>query len=163
MIDVTCQQCGAVYHSDKTHIGKHLRCSRCACLVPISTDAERAVVQQSPAFPDATSQASTSSAKHPTRRVRRVYLFAIATTLVALVAVLLFLLWRPTATKQRTAMLSNIDKPAQSQQNQNADNTIDFRPDASLATSPEASAQPPELQYNASDKSQPSTGQRHAQ
>ncbi len=167
MIDVTCQQCGAVYHSDETHVGKHLRCSRCACLVPISTHAERAVVQQSPAFPDATSQASTSSTKDPTRRLRRVYLFAIATTVVALVAVLLFLLWHPAATKPRTAELSNIDEPAQSQENQNADNRIDFRPDASVATSPEASAQPPELQYKASDievqgEGQPSTGRRHA-
>jgi hypothetical protein len=95
-------------------------------------------------------------------------LFAIATTVVPLVAVLLFLLSRPAATKQPAATVSNIDEPVQSQQNQNADNTINFRREASLATSPEASAQPPELQYKPSDvevqgENQPSTGQRHAQ
>lgn len=168
MINVTCQQCGAVYHSEETHIGKHLRCSRCACLVPISRQAERAVVQRSPAFPDATSQASASSAKYPVRRFRPVYSFAIATTVVALAAVLLFLLLRPTATRQGADTLSNIEEQAQSRQNQKADHAVDFQPDASPATSPTASLQPPESQYKASDvevqgESQSSTRQRHAQ
>jgi len=32
---VTCPRCGAVYHSEEQHIGKHLRCTRCEAVVPI--------------------------------------------------------------------------------------------------------------------------------
>jgi hypothetical protein len=169
MIDVTCQQCGAVYHSEQTHIGKHLRCSRCGCLVPISTHAQRAVAQQSPAFPDAASRkANTPSPKHPTRRFGRIYPFAIAAVAVAVGAVSLVLLRHPTVSKQGAAGLSNIEEPAQPQQNQKADNAMDFQTDASPATSPEASAQSPELQFKASDvevqgESQPSARQKHVQ
>ena len=35
IVDVTCSQCGAVYHSDESHVGKHLRCTRCGSTVPI--------------------------------------------------------------------------------------------------------------------------------
>jgi hypothetical protein len=47
MIDVTCPQCGAVYHSEESHIGKRLRCARCSSLVPI-LEAVRNVVRPEP-------------------------------------------------------------------------------------------------------------------
>jgi hypothetical protein len=52
MIDVTCSQCGAVYHSDETHVGKHLRCARCGSLVPI-LGAARKIVSQPISAPSA--------------------------------------------------------------------------------------------------------------
>lgn len=45
MIDITCSQCGAVYHSEEEHVGKHLRCARCGSLVPI-LGAPRNIVSQ---------------------------------------------------------------------------------------------------------------------
>ncbi len=35
MIDVTCPQCGEVYHADAVHVGKRIRCTKCSSLLPI--------------------------------------------------------------------------------------------------------------------------------
>lgn len=38
MIDVTCPQCGEIYHSDAIHLGKRIRCTKCGFLLPILGD-----------------------------------------------------------------------------------------------------------------------------
>lgn len=45
MIDVACSQCSAVYHSDESHVGRNLRCTRCGSMVPISFPARNIVSQ----------------------------------------------------------------------------------------------------------------------
>jgi len=35
MIDVTCPQCGTIFHSEEAHVGKQLRCNRCGRTVVI--------------------------------------------------------------------------------------------------------------------------------
>lgn len=45
IMDVTCSQCGAVYHSDESHVGKHLRCTRCGSTVPILASVRNIVSQ----------------------------------------------------------------------------------------------------------------------
>src|SRR5579864_5300153 len=47
-MDVQCPQCGAVYHSDESHVGRHLRCTRCGSMVPISFAARNIVSQPTP-------------------------------------------------------------------------------------------------------------------
>jgi hypothetical protein len=76
MIDVTCPQCGIVYHSDELHIGKQLRCGRCGGHVPILKP-EKAVVQQPPATPR---NSSTWARRHESNRnpKRRRILFLVA-------------------------------------------------------------------------------------
>jgi len=49
-MDVTCPQCSAVYHADRAHVGKHLRCTRCGSVVPI-LDAARNLVRQEASRP----------------------------------------------------------------------------------------------------------------
>ncbi|SRR6266849_4862428 len=137
MLDVTCPQCNAVYHSEESHAGKHLRCSRCGCLVAISTHAERAVVQQSSASDAASRQGSNPPAKHPTRRIRRVYAAIVFATAVTL----LLLLLRFATPKRGTASLSDVEGTKQSQENPNANDTLDFQP------GPAQSAEPRPVEY----------------
>jgi len=35
MFDITCGQCGAVYHADIAHVGKHLKCTQCGFIIAI--------------------------------------------------------------------------------------------------------------------------------
>jgi DNA-directed RNA polymerase subunit RPC12/RpoP len=51
IMDVTCSQCGAVYHSDESHVGKHLRCTRCGSTVPILNTVRNIVSQPTSASP----------------------------------------------------------------------------------------------------------------
>lgn len=64
MIDVMCPQCRAVYHSEESHVGKHLRCARCGSLVLI-LDAARDMVRPEP--PPAPSFKHTQQT-HPVKR-----------------------------------------------------------------------------------------------
>lgn len=124
MIDVTCPQCGAVYHSEETHFGKHLRCARCGSLVPILR-ADRTVVKQSPASPDAPrSRANTPSTTRPTHRIQRVILFAATSVVIGVTAIFLMLPRHPAVAGKGTASLPDIAVPAQPPKNN--DNTPKF-------------------------------------
>src|ERR1035438_3252831 len=72
MIDVTCPQCHAVYHSEETHVGKHLRCTHCGSLVSITDNgAERIVsveAQQVHVNIPSGVKVSTNKAKNPHSR-----------------------------------------------------------------------------------------------
>lgn len=35
MLDISCRQCGAIYHSDLAHLGKRLRCTQCGSIIVI--------------------------------------------------------------------------------------------------------------------------------
>jgi hypothetical protein len=111
MIDVTCPQCCTVYHSEESHLGKHVRCTRCGSYVPILR-ADRAVVKQSPVSPDSPSRrANAPSAKRQTHRIQRRLLFVVASAVVALTAISLVLLRHPTVAEKGTASMSGKVEP----------------------------------------------------
>jgi len=85
MIHVTCPQCNAVYHSETTHIGKHLRCLKCGCLVPISDTAARTAVEQPSAhLQNASDRSHRPLAARPVRHIRSIYAVAITASAIVL-------------------------------------------------------------------------------
>ena len=117
MIDVLCPQCGAVYHSDELHIGRHLRCARCGSLVPI-LDAPRVIAQTPPASPPFRTQS-----QHPQARTKRksqlTYVVAAAVGMVVLtvgVGSTVHFWNQPAARQIRSASVSDIDNSAAAQQ-----------------------------------------------
>lgn len=82
MFDVPCPQCGLIYHADESHIGKHIRCTRCGSLVPILRS-DRTITYAAP------SQSQPANAHHTqaqSRRPRR-YMPATAVGLAVLLIV----------------------------------------------------------------------------
>jgi hypothetical protein len=143
MIDVTCHQCDAVYHSEDSHLGKHLRCSRCGSLVSIALPTVNAVVQAPSAAAKATIRESVPQAKHQVRPFRRGYLFAgIA---IAFAVGLLLLRWQTTDRNQGTYAPKNIQNTSPSQENGRADDAASESKTPTV-TSTETILQPPELQ-----------------
>jgi hypothetical protein len=121
MIDVTCQLCGAVYHSDEVHVGKHLRCTRCGCEVPIlkvnraiTQPVSRAVAQPVPTSPSTQSNQPRARAVH---RFRTAYVVAAAFGVVLLAGSLLVVHFQSRANPERTgtAKVSDIDEAATNQ------------------------------------------------
>jgi DNA-directed RNA polymerase subunit M/transcription elongation factor TFIIS len=93
MIDVTCPQCHAVYHSAEAHVGKRLRCTHCGCLVPITDrSAERIVsVEAQRVQKHKSSGAKVSAKRAENPHSRRWPLYAgVFVVVVAAVAVSLF-------------------------------------------------------------------------
>jgi hypothetical protein len=43
MLDITCRQCGAIYHADPAHFGKRLRCTQCGSIIVIENPQPAAV------------------------------------------------------------------------------------------------------------------------
>jgi hypothetical protein len=43
MLDITCRQCGAIYHADPAHLGKRLRCTQCSSIIVIENPQSAAV------------------------------------------------------------------------------------------------------------------------
>jgi hypothetical protein len=43
MLDMTCRQCGAIYHADPAHLGKRLRCTQCGSIIVIENPQPAAV------------------------------------------------------------------------------------------------------------------------
>ena len=138
-IDIRCSQCGRLYHTDESHLGKSIRCVQCGKIIllivgePLASEQTRSAgpeVQSRPltfrrwwtnrrpsVFRSASSgQASSSSAKHPARRFRPVYGFGLAATVIVVAAILLL---RP---KPGAPHLSGSAEPTQSQLNQQANN-----------------------------------------
>jgi transcription initiation factor TFIIIB Brf1 subunit/transcription initiation factor TFIIB len=111
MIDVTCSECGAVYHSEKTYVGKQLRCTKCGCVVPIEVEVARDVVQHSSSSPTFKSHRVSRSPKH-----RRIFPFAIAVMVIAMVAIFIALLRYPEVRRQGTT-LSDTKAPSESREN----------------------------------------------
>lgn len=138
MMDVACPQCGAVYHSEAAHIGKQLRCVKCGCLVAVSVRAEGVTVKQPAAFVDRSKhQTRTPSVKIHYFRRWPVYALALAVTVAAVSVVLIVLFGYRNSSNRRTANLSQIEEPTQSQQNPREDSSgerqaIDFQPEAPL-------------------------------
>lgn len=95
LIDVICPRCGVVYHSEKAHLGKRIKCSRCGCFVPIadtksqgivSVNAERIQV-------NAPSGVTASPLKRTPRRRSRRSLYAGAFGIVLVVSVWIVWQW----------------------------------------------------------------------
>jgi hypothetical protein len=114
MIDILCQACGALYHSDEVHVGKHIRCTRCGCQLPI--------LRLSPADdlslarPPIRTQITQPLAKK-FRRLRSVYPIAVAVGVVLLAGALLVVRFRSRDNSIRgTASISDIDEAATAQQ-----------------------------------------------
>jgi hypothetical protein len=115
MIDVTCSQCGAVYHSKKAYVGKQLRCTKCGSVVPIVVGVARAVQHSSSSSP-IKSHTVSRSPKH-----RRIYSFAIAAIVIAVVAISVAFLRRPGVRRQGTT-LADMKEPAASQSREKVEN-----------------------------------------
>ena len=125
MIDFTCRQCGAVYHSQEAHVGKQVRCNQCGSLVAIVPPADHGVVQQQPAFPSAGKRrVSQTGGKR-----RRVYPFAIVVTAIGLAIVSLVFLRHPSVPRQSTSKQPNIAQPVASPNPQTDGNTPTRLPD----------------------------------
>src|SRR5208283_5766113 len=137
-IDIRCSQCGRLYHTDESHLGKSIRCVQCGKIIllivgePLASEQTRSAgpeVQSRPltfrrwwmnrrpsVFRSASSgQASASSAKHPARRFRPVYGFGLAATVVVVAAVLLL------RVRPYTPHMPDIAEPTQSQLKQQPD------------------------------------------
>jgi hypothetical protein len=137
-IDIRCPQCGRLYHTDESHLGKSIRCVQCGKIIllivaePLASEQTRSPgpeVQSRPltfrrwwtnrrpsVFRSASSgQASASSAKHPARRLRPVYGFGLAATVVVVAAVLLL------HVRPYTPHMPDIAEPPQSQLKQQPD------------------------------------------
>jgi DNA-directed RNA polymerase subunit RPC12/RpoP len=99
MIDVSCSDCGAVYHSEKAYLGKQLRCTKCGSVVPILVGIARAVLQDLSSAPNIKSHTVSRS---PDRG--RIYSFAIAAIAIAVVAISIALLRHPDVPRQGTAV-----------------------------------------------------------
>lgn len=138
MIDVTCPQCGAIYHSEESHIGKLLRCARCGSHVPILKK-ERAVVHQSPVFPHAAKVRVKPTSPAPTRHARRIYSIVIATAALLAIAIWVVLLRHSASPRRGTASLSDIQEPYVPQ-NTVSDQPVDFIPEDSTSTTVRAAA-----------------------
>src|SRR5271167_386439 len=138
-IDICCPQCGRLYDTDESHLGKSIKCVQCGKIIllivgePPAPEQRRSVGPEVQSWPltfrrwwtnrrpavsgsAASGQAGTSSAKHPARRFRPVYGFGVATTVIVVVAILLL---RP---KPDTPHLPDIAEPAQSQLKQQPNN-----------------------------------------
>jgi len=129
---VTCQQCGAVYHSEEAHIGKQLRCGRCGSLVPI-LDAARAMVQPPTASPPLRTPSRQPQPARPVRRFQPSY--AVAAALGILLALggvgLIVHLTNTDAPRTGTANVSDIDNSTTAQQ-QTADSQQGSRPELKI-------------------------------
>ena len=136
MIDVTCHQCGAVYHSEDSHIGKHLRCARCGCGVPIAVRTVNAVEREPSVVPEGASRVSANQAKRPLGRSRNAYLFA--TIVVILAAGLFFFRGQLTDKSHGTYTLKDIDEPSSSPENHRGNDPSSLNQKIAVVTSPEA-------------------------
>ena len=114
IIDVTCPKCCAVYLSDEAHIGKHLRCSKCGCHVPILI-ADRAVVQSLPNPQTSVPHFYTAAATLVNRRNRNTWALAVVLIVIVLGAASLVMLRR---SNSGSAHISDIDKKADSDSTQ---------------------------------------------
>lgn len=82
MIDVSCIQCGAVYHTLEANVGKRILCTRCGHVIAIVL----AVTQQAPSRPPISQRAAPSATKK-----RRGYLVPLVATIgVAVVSLTVF-------------------------------------------------------------------------
>lgn len=124
MIDVICPRCRAVYHSQESHVGKHLRCAICGGVVPIVARSGPTAVQRASGIVDAVSRkVRTPLAKHPARRFRSLYPLVIAAAFVVIVGILTFSLRRPPSLERNPSNLTDVPEPAQSRQNQSGETT----------------------------------------
>jgi phage FluMu protein Com len=101
MIDVTCPQCGEVYHADPVHLGKRIRCTKCGSLLPILGGG--GTIIQNPPEANGVRQyqhRSEHRGAHPSPGRNAIGLgFAVV---VAVIAVGLIILWRYRNTHEST-------------------------------------------------------------
>ena len=145
MIDVTCSQCGAVYHSEESHVGKHLRCSRCGCMVPI-LPAPRSIVSGTTSAPP---QVHRAARKAATRLKSGSMLWIAVALVVALASVGLIRHYRNAEAKAVSdrANLSSAHQPPAQQGNQPEWTVVHEEPSPDSDKSPEP-ADPRPTEYN---------------
>ena len=121
MMDFTCNQCGAVYHTDPTHVGKRVRCTCCGCLVLI-TDGKNARMVSVEAEPFQVNKRSVAKppAKSATNLRSRWPLYAGAFVII-LAALSVWTFWytnrkteaKPYQSSDQARPIANEDSPRQ--------------------------------------------------
>ena len=123
MIDVTCPQCSAVYHSEESHVGKRLRCARCGSLVPILSVA-RNIVSQPTSAPSAPQVHPASGTKTATGFKPLHKTWTAVAILLALSSVGLILHFRHTGTASVSDTVNGATKHQPSQQESHPEWTV---------------------------------------
>lgn len=105
MIDVTCPQCGEVYHADPVHVGRQIRCTKCSSLLPI-LGAGGTIVQKPPEANGVRPFQPPSDAKSapPSPRRTAVGLGSIVALVVVIAVGLVVLLWYSSPNKGTTSV-----------------------------------------------------------
>jgi DNA-directed RNA polymerase subunit RPC12/RpoP len=81
MIDIKCPTCGLVYHTEVTHLGKHIKCSRCGSVILLLESAGTVVPSQR-VTPTAR---ATPTTRREYRSPRRVLIWAVPCGLALIV------------------------------------------------------------------------------
>jgi hypothetical protein len=137
MIDVTCPQCRAVYHSEPAHIGKHIKCTKCGFLVPVVSGSSAKIVERRPAIPDQEYRAAMPRPSSSARSMRRGTLYSVALVSAVIAISLASLVYSRHSVVDRSLPLSrgqagleaqqpaqlDIDRAAPEGQRQDADAT----------------------------------------
>ena len=105
MIDVTCPQCGVVYHTLEANVGKHILCTKCGHVITI---VPLAIAQQPLSSPLVSPRATPSPKKQ--RRYAVAIIAAVGVAVVSLV-----LVRHTDAPKQEIPKKPDVEEPAQSQ------------------------------------------------
>src|SRR5438445_8342826 len=85
MLDVSCPQCGLTYHSEETHVGRQIRCTRCGSLVPI-LGADHRIAESKAVSPTASAKAvprKTRQTLHPAYTIAGALVILSALALIA--------------------------------------------------------------------------------
>ena len=137
MIDVTCPQCRAVYHSEPAHVGKHIKCTKCGFLVPVVSGSSAKIIERRPAIPGQAHRATMHRQSSSARSMRRGTLYSVALASAVIAISLASLVYSRHSVVDRSLPLSrgragleaqqsaqlDIDRAAPERQRQDADAT----------------------------------------
>jgi phage FluMu protein Com len=101
VIDVTCPQCGEVYHADPVHVGKQIRCRRCSSLLLI-LGAAGTIVKKPPEANGVRQYQPRADARSALPN-QTLGLASIVAVVVVITAALAILLWHSRPNQDRTS------------------------------------------------------------
>jgi len=98
MIEVTCPQCGEVYHADAIHVGRCIRCTKCSSVLPI-LGARSTAVQTPPEANDVRPTQSRVKARSAPPNSRAGLRVGTIVFVAVAAAVVLLILWHTSSDK----------------------------------------------------------------